>query len=97
VLVRRTLPLARIETLQPGDLLSFDPEELAAADVRDVTGRSLFRARIGRAGGCRALRLTDGQGLAAPRPVPAPDPAPGPAAPTPPGPDQAENAAPSPA
>jgi len=64
VLARRTLPLSRIEALQPGDVLPLDREDLAATALCDAGGRVLFRARLGRSAGHRALRLTTGRGLA---------------------------------
>ena len=77
VLARRTLPLSRIEALQPGDVLPLDREDLAATALCDAAGRTLFRARLGRSAGRRAVCLTAGPGLA-------PAKAAAPAAPDPP-------------
>lgn len=74
VLLRRTLTLERIEALRPGDVLSFDRADVHAVEIRDATGRVRFRARLGRAGGRRAVRLTGGAGLCPPKPPPQPPP-----------------------
>lgn len=73
VLLRQTLPLARVEALQVGDVLPFDRADLASVAICDVQGRRLFTARLGRAGMRRAVNLTAGSGL---RPAPAPKPPP---------------------
>jgi flagellar motor switch protein FliM len=78
VLMRLTLPLARVEALQVGDILPFDRADLASVAVCDVRGRRLFTARLGRAGTRRAINLTAGDGL---RPMPDPKPPPDPAPP----------------
>lgn len=77
VLACRTLPLSRIEALQPGDVLPLDREDLAATALCDAGGRVIFRARLGRSAGHRAVRLTAGRGLAPAKAAP-----PAPAAPT---------------
>ena len=64
VLSRQTLPLSRIEALKPGDVLAFDREDLGRVDLCDINGKVLFRARLGRSSGRRAVCLTAGRGLA---------------------------------
>jgi flagellar motor switch protein FliM len=83
VLMRRTLPLQRIEALKVGDLLPFDREDLTGTQLCDAQGKVLFRGRLGRAGGQRALCLTQPGALPLPPPRAAaePDPAPPAAAP----------------
>lgn len=66
VLLRQTLPLSRIEALKPGDVLSFDREDLSCVELCDARGAALFRGRLGRASGRRALRLLSGRGLGPP-------------------------------
>jgi flagellar motor switch protein FliM len=87
VLLRRTLPLARVEALNVGDVLSFDRAELATVDVADSAGQRRFTARLGQSAGRRALMLSDGMGLGpAPKadpPAPEPPPAVAPGAPPP--------------
>lgn len=68
VLLRQPMPLSRIEGLQVGDTLPFDKAALADLSICDAKGRPLFKARLGRSGGHRAVRLSTGAGL---RPAPA--------------------------
>lgn len=83
VLMRRTLPISGVEALKVGDLLPFDREDLTGAQLCDAQGRVLFRGRLGRAGGRRALCLTEPGVLPLPPPraTAPPDPAPDPAPP----------------
>lgn len=74
VLLRRWVPLSRIEALDVGDVLPLDRGDLGSVDLCDARGKRRFRARLGRADGRRALRLTDGAGLRPPL-SPPPDPA----------------------
>lgn len=97
VLLRRTLPLARVEALNVGDVLSFDRAELATVDVADSAGQRRFTARLGQSAGRRALMLSDGMGLG---PAPKADPPasePPPAAPPPEPPPAVAPGAPPPA
>lgn len=82
VLFRETMALSRVQELVIGDVLYFDRADLAQMRVMDVAGAPVFRARLGRKTGKRALCLMPGLGLpvaivpSAEKPNPAPDPAP---------------------
>ena len=97
VLLRRTLPLARVEALCVGDVLSFDRAELAAVDVADRAGQRRFTARLGQSAGRRALMLSDGAGLGPPLKADPPAPEPPAAAPPPDPPPAVAPEAPPPA
>ena len=78
VLLRQTMPLARLQGLDVGDVLEFDRADLAQMRVTDVKGKPVLRARLGAVAGKRALCLVPGAGLPPPKTVarPAPEPAP---------------------
>lgn len=68
VLMRRTLPLNRVDALKVGDVLPFDRTELASVAVCDAKGRQVFTAKLGRAGPGRAISLALGNGPHVPSP-----------------------------
>jgi flagellar motor switch protein FliM len=57
VLMRTRRSLAEIERLEPGDLISFGPAELASVRLETPAGRHVATGRLGQVGGMRALRL----------------------------------------
>lgn len=75
VLTRQIMPLARIQALEVGDTLEFDRADLADMRITDVTGKPVFRARLGCRSGKRAVCLMPGAGLP-PAAIVAPEPAP---------------------
>jgi flagellar motor switch protein FliM len=66
VLLRVHRPLREVETLAPGDLIHFDPGDLASVSLETPAGRRVATGRLGQVGGLRALRIADpdGQGQA---------------------------------
>jgi flagellar motor switch protein FliM len=73
VLLRQTMPLARLQALEVGDMLEFDHADLIDMRVSDVTGKPILRARLGCKSGKRAICLMPGAGLPPTRkPPPAP-------------------------
>lgn len=95
VLCRQKLPLAEITALKPGDLLPLRGAELDGLLLIGANGRKILRARLGRSGAWRAVRLSLGSdgapappprasdtaaAVPAPLPEPQPEPMPEPAA-----------------
>jgi flagellar motor switch protein FliM len=62
VLLRSTRSLREVEALAPGDLIEFDPADLASVRLETPSGRAVLRGRLGQVGGQRALRMTAGSG-----------------------------------
>jgi flagellar motor switch protein FliM len=60
VLVRTTRSLQEVEAIAPGDLIGFDPSDLAAVRLETPEGRTVLRGRLGQIGGQRALRMSGG-------------------------------------
>jgi flagellar motor switch protein FliM len=58
VLLRSTRSLREVEALAPGDLIEFDPADLASVRLETPSGRAVLRGRLGQVGGQRALRMT---------------------------------------
>ncbi len=85
VLTRQTMPLARLQALEVGDLIEFDRDDLAGMRITDVIGKPVFRARLGCRSGKRAICLIPGAGL-----PPATTAPPAEAAATPPAPAEPE-------
>jgi flagellar motor switch protein FliM len=59
-LVRTTRSLREVEALAPGDLIEFDPSDLASVRLETPSGRAVLRGRLGQIGGQRAFRMTSG-------------------------------------
>jgi flagellar motor switch protein FliM len=72
VLMRQTMPLARLQALEVGDMLEFDRADLIDMRVSDVTGKPILCARLGCKSGKRAICLMPGAGLPPARKPPPP-------------------------
>lgn len=57
VLLRATRPVSALAALCPGDVIAFDPRDLAEVTLEDAAGLSLLRGALGQSGGRRALRV----------------------------------------
>jgi flagellar motor switch protein FliM len=62
VLVRTTRSLRDLEALGPGDLIGFEPSDLASVRLETAAGKPVLRGRLGQIAGQRALRMTAGSG-----------------------------------
>lgn len=62
ILHRMSVPLAQLESLKPGDVLSLPASAIDQVSIEADDGKKLATARIGRLGAFRAVRL--GSGLA---------------------------------
>lgn len=60
VLMRVTMPLGQVEALVEGELVPFEPSDLAAVTLEDDTGHIFARGALGQVSGRRAVRLGGG-------------------------------------
>lgn len=58
VLLRTTRSLRDLEALGPGDLISFEADDLASVRLETTAGDAVFRGRLGQVAGRRALRMS---------------------------------------
>lgn len=59
IMHRAAMPLARIASLQPGDLVDIPMEQISKVSVIGANGKQVARAKLGRQGKLRALRITE--------------------------------------
>lgn len=59
IMHRSAIPLSRIAALQPGDLLDIPMEQISKVAVIGANGKQVARAKLGRQGKFRALRITE--------------------------------------